>query len=98
VLDFLNKSLLFGIIVMITIYYLLKLNSNTIKANALKFNIKFVALKGEYIGEFLFINSPIKIQSSFYKAVAKEINKIGVLLKYFRFKRSWKYLKYKTRK
>ena len=96
VLDFLNKSPLFGIIVIITTYHFLELNPNAIKANILELNIKFIALEGKYIGEFLFINSPIKIQSSFYKVVAKEIRKIGVLLKYPRFKGSWRYLKYKT--
>ena len=61
VLDFLNKSPLFGIIAIITAYYLLELNPDAIKANVLELNIKFIALEGEYIGEFLFINSPIKI-------------------------------------
>ena len=61
VLDFLNKSPLFRIIAIITTYCLLELNPDTIKANALELNIKFIALEGEYIGEFLFINSPIKI-------------------------------------
>jgi hypothetical protein len=61
VLDFLNKSLLFRIIVIITTYRLLELNPDAIKANVLELNIKFIALEGEYIGEFLFINSPIKI-------------------------------------
>lgn len=88
VLDFLNKSPLFRIIVIITAYCLLELNPNAIKANILELNIKFVALEGKYIGEFLFINSPIKIYSSFYKVVAREISKIGVLLKYPRFKGS----------
>jgi len=46
---------------MITTYYLLELNPDAIKANVLKLNIKFIALEGKYIGEFLFINSPIKI-------------------------------------
>ena len=46
---------------MITTYYLLELNPNAIKANALELNIKFAALEGEYIGEFLFIKSPVKI-------------------------------------
>jgi hypothetical protein len=96
VLDFLNKSPLFRIIVMITAYCLLELNPNAIKANVLELNIKFTALEGEYIGDFLFINSPIKIWSSFYKAVAKEINEIRVPPKYPRFKGSWRYLKYKT--
>ncbi len=88
VLDFLNKSLLFRIIVIITTYRLLELNPNTIKANILELNIKFIALEGKYIGEFLFINSPIKIRSSFYKVVTREISEIGVLLKYPRFKGS----------
>ena len=96
VLDFLNKSPLFRIIAIITTYYLLELNPNAIKANISELNIKFVALEGKYIGEFLFINSPIKIRSSFYKVVTREINKIGVLLKYPGFKESWKYLKYET--
>jgi len=96
VLDFLNKSPLFGIIVMITIYCLLELNPDAIKANMLELNIKFVALEGEYMGEFLFMNSPIKIWPSFYKAVAKEISKIRVPLKYPRFKGSWRYFKYET--
>jgi len=61
VLDFLNKSPLFRIIVMITAYYLLELNPNAIKINVLELNIKFIALEGKYIGKFLFINSPIKI-------------------------------------
>ena len=61
VLDFLNKSPLFGIIAIITAYYLLELNPDAIKANVLELNIKFIALEGKYIGEFLFINSPIKI-------------------------------------
>ena len=61
VLDFLNKSPLFGIIAMITAYCFLELNSNAIKANALELNIKFAALEGEYISEFLFIKSPVKI-------------------------------------
>jgi len=61
VLDFLNESPLFGIIVIITAYYLLELNPNAIKANILELNIEFAVLKGEYIGEFLFMNSPIKI-------------------------------------
>ena len=88
VLDFLDKSPLFRIIAMITAYRLLELNPNAIKANVLELNIKFVALKGKYIGDFLFINSPIKIRSSFYNAVAREISKIGVPLKYPRFKGS----------
>jgi len=88
VLDFLNKSLLFRIIAMITAYYFLEFNPNAIKANVLELNIEFVALEGEYIGEFLFMNSSIKIWSSFYKAVAREISKIEVLLKYFEFKGS----------
>jgi len=88
VLDFLNESPLFGIIVIITAYCLLEVNPDAIKANILELNIKFAALEGEYIGEFLFINSFIKIQSSFYKAVIKEISKIGVLLKYPGFKGS----------
>jgi len=96
VLNFLNKSPLFRIIVIITAYCFLELNLNAIKANVLEFNIKFAALEGEYIGEFLFINSPIKIWSSFYKAVTREISEIGVLLKYPKFKGSWRYLKYKT--
>ena len=87
-LDFLNKSLLFRIIVIITAYYLLELNPDAIKANVLELNIKFAALEGKYIGDFLFINSPIKIRSSFYNVVAREISKIGVLLKYPRFKGS----------
>ena len=61
VLDFLDKSPLFRIIVMITTYYLLELNPNAIKANVLELNIEFIALEGKYIGEFLFMNSPIKI-------------------------------------
>jgi len=61
VLDFLNKSPLFRIIAIITTYYLLELNPDAIKANILELNIKFVALKGKYISEFLFIKSPIKI-------------------------------------
>ena len=61
VLDFLNKFPLFRIIVIITAYRLLELNPNTIKANVLELNIKFIALESKYIGEFLFINSPIKI-------------------------------------
>ena len=73
---------------MITAYHLLELNSNAIKANVLELNIKFAALEGKYIGKFLFINSPVKIYSSFYKVVAREISKIGVLLKYFGFKGS----------
>ena len=88
VLDFLNKSLQFGIIVIITAYRLLELNPDAIKANISELNIKFIALKGKYIGEFLFKNSPIKIRSSFYKVVAREISEIGVLLKYPRFKGS----------
>ena len=72
----------------ITAYRLLKLNPNAIKANVLELNIEFAALEGKYIGEFLFINSPIKIRSSFYKAVAREMSEIGVLLKYPRFKGS----------
>ena len=96
VLYFLNKSLLFRIIAMITTYCLLELNPDAIKANVLELNIEFTALEGEYISNFLFINSPIKIQPSFYNTVAREISKIGVLLKYPRFKGSWRYLKYKT--
>ena len=46
---------------MITTYCLLELNLDAIKANVLELNIKFVALEGKYIGEFLFINSYIKI-------------------------------------
>ena len=88
ILDFLNKSPLFGIIAIITAYCFLKLNPNVIKANMLELNIEFIALEGKYIGEFLFINSSIKIWSSFYKAVTREISKIGVLLKYPRFKGS----------
>jgi len=61
VLDFFDKSPLFGIIVIITAYRLLEVNPDIIKANVLELNIKFVALKGEYIGEFLFTNSSIKI-------------------------------------
>jgi len=96
VLDFLDKSPLFGIIAIITAYCFLELNLNAIKANILELNIEFIALEGKYIGEFLFINSPIKIWSSFYKAVAREISKIGVLLKYPKFKGNWRYFKYKT--
>jgi len=81
---------------MITTYYLLELNPDAIKANILELNIEFIALEGEYIGKFLFINSLIKIQPNFYKVVTREINKIGVLLKYPGFKGSWRYLKYKT--
>jgi len=88
ILDFFNKSPLFRIIAIITTYHFLELNPNAIKANVLELNIKFIALEGEYIGEFLFINSFIKIQSSFYKAVAREISKIEVLLKYPKFKGS----------
>ena len=95
-LDFLDKSPLFGIIAIITAYRLLELNPDAIKANVLELNIEFTALEGEYIGEFLFINSSIKIRLSFYKAVTREINKIRVLLKYPRFKGSWRYLKYET--
>jgi len=73
---------------MITTYCFLELNPDAIKANVLEFNIEFAALEGEYIGEFLFINSPIKIWPSFYKVVVREISKIGVLLKYPRFKGS----------
>ena len=73
---------------MITTYYFLELNSDAIKANMLKLNIKFTALEGKYIGEFLFINSPIKIQFSFYKAVARKINEIEIPPKYPRFKES----------
>jgi len=61
ILDFLDKSPLFGIIAIITAYCLLEFNPNAIKANILELNIKFVALESEYIGEFLFMNSPIKI-------------------------------------
>jgi len=61
VLDFLDKSLLFGIIAMITTYHFLEFNPDAIKANVSELNIEFVALEGEYISEFLFINSPIKI-------------------------------------
>ena len=61
VLDFLNKSPLFGIIAIITAYCLLELNPDAIKANILELNIKFTALEGKYISDFLFINSPIKI-------------------------------------
>lgn len=61
VLDFFNKSPLFKIIAIITTYCFLELNPNAIKANILELNIEFAALKGKYIGEFLFINSPIKI-------------------------------------
>jgi len=61
VLDFLDESLLFGIIAIITTYCLLELNPDAIKANVLELNIKFTALESEYIGEFLFMNSPIKI-------------------------------------
>jgi len=96
VLDFLDKSLLFRIIAIITTYCLLEVNPDAIKANVLELNIKFTALEGEYIGEFLFINSSIKIRSSFYKTVAKEINEIGVPLKYPGFKGSWRYFKDKT--
>ena len=98
ILDFLDKSPLFGIIAMITTYCLLELNPDVIKANALKLNIEFAALEGKYIGEFLFINSPIKIWSSFYKTVTREISEIRVPPKYPRFKGSWRYLKYKTEK
>ena len=73
---------------MITTYYLLELNPDAIKANVSELNIEFAALEGKYIGEFLFINSPIKIRSSFYKVVAREISEIGVLLKYPGFKGS----------
>ena len=66
----------------------MELNPDAIKANILEFNIEFTALEGKYIGKFLFINSLIKIWSSFYKAVTREISKIGVLLKYPRFKGS----------
>ena len=96
VLDFLDKSPLFGIIVIITAYCFLEFNTNAIKANILELNIEFAALKGKYIGEFLFINSFIKIRSSFYKVVVKKISEIGVPPKYPKFKGSWKYLKYKT--
>jgi len=96
VLDFLDESPLFGIIAMITAYCFLEVNPDAIKANVLELNIKFVALEGKYIGEFLFINSSIKIWSSFYKVVIKEISKIGVLLKYLGFKRSWRYFKDET--
>jgi len=61
ILDFLNESPLFGIIAMITTYCLLELNPDAIKANVLELNIEFTALEGKYIGEFLFINSSIKI-------------------------------------
>jgi len=88
VLDFLNKSSLFGIIVMITTYRLLELNPNAIKANVLELNIEFAALEGKYIGKFLFINSPIKIWSSFYEVITREISEIGVPPKYPRFKES----------
>jgi len=88
ILDFLDKSPLFRIIAIITTYRLLELNPDAIKANMLELNIEFTALEGEYIGKFLFINSSIKIQSSFYKVVAREINKIRVLLKYPGFKGS----------
>ena len=74
--------------VIITAYRLLKLNPDAIKANVLELNIEFAALEGEYIGEFLFIKSPIKIWSSFYKVVAREISEIEVLLKYPGFKGS----------
>ena len=73
---------------MITTYRLLELNPNTIKANVSELNIKFIALKGKNIGEFQFINSSIKIRSSFYKVVTREISEIGVLLKYPGFKGS----------
>ena len=96
VLDFLDESLLFGIIAMITAYCLLELNSDAIKVSMLELNIKFAALEDEYMGDFLFMNSFIKIWSSFYEAVAREMSKIGVPPKYPRFKGNWKYLKYKT--
>ena len=73
---------------MITVYYFLELNPDAIKANMLELNIEFTALEDKYIGEFLFINSLIKIWFSFYKTVTKEISKIGVLLKYPKFKES----------
>jgi len=96
VLDFLDEFLLFGIIAMITAYCFLELNPDAIKANMSELNIEFAALEGKYIGDFLFINSSIKIWSSFYKAVAKEISEIGVPPKYSGFKGNWKYLEYKT--
>jgi len=61
VLDFLDNSPLFGIIAIITAYRLLELNPDAIKANASELNIKFAALEGKYIGEFLFIKSSVKI-------------------------------------
>ena len=96
VLDFLDESPLFGVIAMITAYRLLELNPDAIKANASELNIEFAALEGEYMGEFLFMNNPIKIRSSFYEAVAREMSEIGVPPKYPGFKGSWMYLGYET--